>query len=730
MLSQYRLDRERSAFVHEISKILASYKKDDPDTKKKRYAAVLHEIRRRTSPYVLIEDRVGLKQLITFLRQSVFSFHGMSKLQKQTLDENLLKEVILYHDAQQSFKPLPVEAFQKWYSVCIEQKLKYRVGVVLLSVIWGGVFRKKGASKQYIHQLCGFDAKTVKEHTDKLLSKGLILVNPDLEHKTTFLINVNLSPKIITLGSIFKMIPNALFNSSGLIHEKVPELKYVGYLYARPQVENFTNPFPSVTREKIYFHHKLLNIELFIACILSEDLLQTWLNTSHNPRSTIIEKMMERVHEFTQRILSAKPLFSDEHFKQIEKVQPLARYISTRELHVSIEELHQRIAYYMWVKQNAISKFSESYSFFSEEFNVDLSWDYEYFFLCLESNKPLDKWRKEYTDIQLLFLPQNANERLLGYDLLPLPDGLSRDEILILSSKLMDGHHIEQFINADRYLTHLSRISKTIYSGVLPSFSFKPSIIEIITHGNFFVASSPQTIPKTVKPIFKARDGYLFVMIDIRQMYLEVLKGYARCEPMEKGDQDVADLTFEKLVELTGAERKVVKKSVYIPLFGGGIRTAVKETGVSHKAYKAIQKTIKSYGQISRFYQKVNGMAAAEGLTLSTPLGFRIPVFKKKHLARGYVIQATANEIIREWMLCLNDANLSSFIVNTIHDEIVFSVPLTTNLYEFGIEVQEQLTNAIGQLKFDTCILEVKVSSAKRWDPESAVEIILPRGKA
>ncbi|MBC8554493.1 MAG: hypothetical protein H8D23_33185 [Candidatus Brocadiales bacterium] len=730
MLSQFRLDQERSAFVHAISKIIVSIKEDDPEVKKKRYAAVLHEIRRRTSHYVLTEDMGGLQQLITYLRQSVSSFQGMSKLQKQTLDENLVREVILYYDEQQSFKPLPVEAFQKWYSVCIGHELKYRNGVVLLAVIWGAVFREEGSSKQYIQQLCGFDAKTVTAHVEKLLADDLIFINQEVEIKTLYLFNATISPVVIKLGSIFKMIPNALFNSSGLIHPEVHGLEYVGYLYARPRVGTFTNPFPAVTREKIYFHHKLLNIELFIACILSEDLLQNWLNVSHHPRSTIIEKMMERVHGFTQEILYTKPLFTDKHFKQIEKVQPLARYIATRELHVSIEELDQKIAYYMWVKQDAISKFSESYSFFSEKFNVDLSWDYEYFFLCLENNKPLDKWRKEYPDIQLLFLPQNANERLLGYELLPLPDGLSLDEVLILSSKLIDGHHIERFINAHRYLAHLSRIRKNIVSGVISSFSFTPSIIEIITHGNFFVGSSPQTIPKTVKPIFQARNSHQFVMIDIRQMYLEVLKGYARCEPIEKGDQDVADLTFEKLVELTGAERKVVKKSVYIPLFGGGIRTAVKETGVSHKAYKEIQKAIKSYGQISSFYQKVNAMAKTEGLTLATPLGFRIPVFKKKRLARGYVIQATANEIIREWMLCLNDVNLSRFIVNTIHDEIVFSVPLTTNLYEFGIEVQEQLTKAIGQLKFDTCILEIKVTSAKRWDPQSAVEIILPQGKA
>jgi hypothetical protein len=726
MLSQYRLDQERSAFVHTISKIIVSIKEDDPDVKKKRYAAVLHEIRRRVSHYVLIEDMGGLKQLITYLRQSVSSFQGMSNLQKQVLDNNLVKEVILYHDQQQSFKALPVDTFQKWYSLCIEYRLEYRAGVVLLAVIWGGVFREDGSSQQYIHQLSGLDAKTVRKYVKLLLDKNLIHYNEKFEGNRKLLFNSNISAQTIRLGSIFKLTSNALFASSGIIHEQVSELRYVGYLYARPRQDIIANPFPAVTREKIFFHHKLLNIELFIACILSKDLLQNWLNRYHNPRSTIVSKMMERVHEFTQRILSAEPLFSDEHFKQIEKAQPLARYISTRELHVSIEGLEQKIAYYTWVKQDAISKFSESYSFFSGEFNVDLSWDYEYFFLCLENKKPLDKWRKEYPDIQLLFLPQKANERLLGYELLPLPDGLSRDEILILSSKLIDGHLIEQFINAHRYLTHLSRIRKNIVTGVISSFSFKPSVIEIITHGNFFVGSSPQTIPKTVKPIFQARSGNQFVMIDIRQMYLEVLKGYARCEPIEKGDQDVAGLTFEKLVELTGAERKVVKKSVYIPLFGGGIRTAVKETGVSHKAYKAIQKTIKSYGQISRFYQKVNGIARSEGLTLSTPLGFRIPAFKKKHLARGYVIQATANEIIREWMLCLDNANLSQFIVNTIHDEIVFSVPTATNLYDFGANVQGQLTKAIDQLKFNTCKLEIKVSSAKRWDPESAVEIFLP----
>jgi hypothetical protein len=729
MLSQHRLDTERSSFVHEISKLLGQHNGSSSEIKKKRFAAILHEIRRRTSPYVLIEDRDGLKQFITYLRQSVSSFHSMSDLQKQTLDDNLLKEVILYHDEQQSIKPLSVEAFQKWYSVCIEYRLEYRAGVVLLAVVWGVVFREDGNSQQYIQQLCGFDAKTVRKYVKILLAKDLILYNPDFDDKTKLLLNSTLSPPVIKLGSTFKLIPNALFNSSGLIHKKVTELQYVGLLYARPMVENFTNPFPAVTREKIFFHHKLLNMELFIACLLSEDLLQTWLNTSHNPRSTIIKNMMERVSSIVQDILSSKPLFSDDHFSQIEKVKPLARFIATREFQVSLEELDQRIAYYSWIKQYAISKFSESYTLLSEKFNSDLNWDHEHFFLCLESDEPVESWQKKYPHTQILFLPLKMQEHLQGYELLPLPGGLSRTEILTLSSRFMEGHHIKQFINAHRYLTHLSRISKNIRAGVLSSFSFQPSIIEIITHGNFFVGSSPQTIPKTVKPIFMARDGYQFVMVDIRQMHLEVLKGFARREKLKAGDQDVADLTFEKLAAQTGEKRKVVKKSVYIPLFGGGIRTTVKETLVSHKAYKAIQRTIKSYGQISRFYGKVYNVAATEGLTLSTPLGFRIPVFKKKHLARGYLIQATANEIIRAWMLCLNDIYLSKFIVNTIHDEIVFSVPNTENLYEFGRIVQDQLTRAVDQLKFDTCKLEIKISAAKRWDPESAVEIILPQEK-
>jgi len=72
----------------------------------------------------------------------------------------------------------------------------------------------------------------------------------------------------------------------------------------------------------------------------------------------------------------------------------------------------------------------------------------------------------------------------------------------------------------------------------------------------------------------------------------------------------------------------------------------------------------------------------------------------------------------------VHESNLSVFIVNVIHDEIIFEIPVNFNLYDFTKVIKECLNKAsqelFGDLTFDT-----KQYAAKYWDEKTGAFIYI-----
>lgn len=722
--AKYLTDQFRFKLTSRHLKTSASGKLSSDD-QKKNYEIVTELIRaiiiENQQDFDNITDRVAL---IYKLLDAVWFFNGMLAEQKELLATNLAYETELLPLEAHNFVHLPKDAFSDWFASCMEHQWKMNEGKFLLSLLIGNTLFPERLNQSKLQRVSGFTHPTLRKYLDFFQKQKFL----SIDHAKHYGIITPLpkhwkSENAPILGFSPDRIQQALFGKAEILSE-FAEIGYIGYCYVHPI--HSKNPFVAFTGQTIVIHETLCQPELMILTLLSKNELLAWLKQSITKPHQVIKQLVNRGREFTGSRIIPDLAIEDPHFSQIKRIFPVLRYMGTRELKFDISRALYLTEYWRWTQETGkrwlltmLRGESSAYS------PGDL--DYEYFVDCLCQPKPGESWRKKYPDrpIHLVFSNLADTHILEGrFDFFELSGDWDRETLRANLPKLVDRDWIENLLASSPAISQLNRFTKEFKDTGKISLSFQPSILEHTTHSLFFRKTSPQTIPKSIRSIITAREKFQLVWIDVKQMHLQVLLGLSRKYYPSINTSDDTENFFQVVAQKLGSSREAVKTGFYAKMNGAGESAIMRKCGFGEKEYAEFSEALHALPGFSELSQKTDEHARKTGTTLPTPLGFRIPLYNKSRLALGYLVQATANEIFRQWILELTEVKCASYLVNAIHDELFFELPIAMNLYQFAAKVDLALKQACERI-LPTCNLPIKVKAAKNWDTDAAVMIDL-----
>jgi len=307
-------------------------------------------------------------------------------------------------------------------------------------------------------------------------------------------------------------------------------------------------------------------------------------------------------------------------------------------------------------------------------------------------------------------------------NILPILQYISKREFMLNIS------HLEALIEKESD-TNIKKLAERLRNNVLrsgsPSIQFRPSLIGRRTHKIYFKDPSPQNIPKKIRSAFVAKPGYTFLMIDIAQFDLNIIKGLANQLANEKGMEQIKGLSYEEIADIASISREKAKNTFLRFTYGAIENSIVRGVGLSQQEYSKINTYLLGLECLEEFKDSLSREVHRNGATLPTPLGWRIAIPKRKaRLGLNYLIQAVGAEIFRKWLLLIHEEDLSVFLVNLIQDEAVFEIPKDLDLHVIVSQIYRLLQEATHSLvkEIDFTIV-AKVNEA--WDTKSAVTIQL-----
>ena len=307
-------------------------------------------------------------------------------------------------------------------------------------------------------------------------------------------------------------------------------------------------------------------------------------------------------------------------------------------------------------------------------------------------------------------------------NILPILQYISKREFML------NIPHLEALIEKESD-TNIKTLAERLRNNVLrsgsPSIQFRPSLIGRRTHKIYFKDPSPQNIPKKIRSAFVAKPGYTFLMIDIAQFDLNIIKGLANQLANEKGMEQIKGLSYEEIADIASISREKAKNTFLRFTYGAIENSIVRGVGLSQQEYSKINTYLLGLECLEEFKDSLSREVHRNGATLPTPLGWRIAIPKRKaRLGLNYLIQAVGAEIFRKWLLLIHEEDLSVFLVNLIQDEAVFEIPKDLDLHVIVSQIYRLLQEATHSLvkEIDFTIV-AKVNEA--WDTKSAVTIQL-----
>jgi len=417
------------------------------------------------------------------------------------------------------------------------------------------------------------------------------------------------------------------------------------------------------------------------------------------------EKFKKEVKDYHEKVHFSltPPKNFNEHYTQIYEVLPIVDFISRRDYKIDPTrgEVFSNIylCQQQMIKSKIIENFNEDSSAFIEENKLPVNW-------INKNNKLLDvKISKPAKGVKVVFNFKSTKK--------------------LIDIKRIQSKQIQEFYNYIKLYDNLQYVLR--YAKRQPYMLIESdfSIIQNQTHRIYFRNISTQNICKENRKVFIAKKGRQFLFIDIGQMELVLLKLYIS---YELGPGEFDRITFEMIARDIGVERSVVKYTFYKWLYGAGERELLKTPGMSYDKYRRFKKYLNNFNELGQFKKKLEEEANRTHLSRQTPLGYQAPVYGKSYIAMSYLIQSTGAEIFLRWILELHKKELSEYIVNLIHDEIVFELPVDKNLYDFTKKVKDCLdisSKSISEKFGYALTFNTKQYASKYWDKESCAEIYI-----
>ncbi|GAB2572618.1 hypothetical protein GCM10027168_01810 [Streptomyces capparidis] len=197
-----------------------------------------------------------------------------------------------------------------------------------------------------------------------------------------------------------------------------------------------------------------------------------------------------------------------------------------------------------------------------------------------------------------------------------------------------------------------------------------------------------QTLPSSdqmIRRCLLADEGHVMVSTDFQAVEMRVLAALADVKRMKEGfrsggaDFDIHMFTA-RLIKGPGAtqgDRKLYKGSGFSKVYGGGVKTAARQTGASEADMaRAFVEYDRAFPEIRRASARWQREARATGMVTVSATGRRMPLDRDRvYAVVNYQCQSAARDLLGQALLNAEAAGLLPFMRLPIHDEILASVP-------------------------------------------------------
>lgn len=711
-----------------------NWNKLSDDDFKEIYKASYIKLRQVLEP--ILSQEPDDKEILPFLyrlMKLIPSYYPNYPIRQAIILKNLKQEVLFGDTDHDKFWVLSKETFMGWLGACHKNKLRYNTAKVFLAWLWVlenfnvHQNKEKLITVSTLVRVSGLGDKPVNKNLKFLKERGLIIFRK--KEKRFFAKSL---PIALTSNLVHDIPSKTPLISEIDINFRLDNLQTYKYLYQQPL--NKHNPFFFSDPTRFVVHLGLLNMEAFLVSVLSRDDFLKLIAVDYNRKSAIkaVSSRKEKISNFFKTLVYTTPNSLDPHYRLLFDIVPALHYISRRKFEVDPDKLLHQIYYTKYRIEAAQKRFREMYK--------KAAWDVNYFLKCLKKLNSTEQWLKKYKmqDIKLehrtlsvsldKYSPKEL-EQLMKDDKYEVPLHSMDDSINIPSALPLnldrvelkrivkeEWHGAQDLLDIKKFSTSLSQlnqISDRIQRDNTLSITSTPSIIDNRTHRLILRDFSSQNIQKINRPIFKARRDHQFLFVDIAQEELSIIKWYASKYFGDNSDKKLSDLNFDSISDELEIKRDYVKTMFYIWSYGGGLK-AMQEIGLTVTHVKKFTKYISSNPALQKLTNEVKQQVIENFVTPSTPLGHQFPIFKALH-GLPILIQATAAEIMALWIQELDNFGLLQYIVNVIHDEIIFELPTNFNVYEISNKITETLNKTTTNL-LPYSHLKPKFSTSPYWD--------------
>ena len=199
----------------------------------------------------------------------------------------------------------------------------------------------------------------------------------------------------------------------------------------------------------------------------------------------------------------------------------------------------------------------------------------------------------------------------------------------------------------------------------------------------------------TIRRCFIADPGMSIISCDYSQIEMRVLAALSEDEALIAdivSGEDLHDAAATRVFgeHFSKQQRKLAKIVGFSNVYGGGVRTIVKQTGADpDRAKAAVDIYNRQYPAIKRYGRQLQRAAEFGKTEIVTPSGRHLPLDKDRlYSATNYVVQSTARDIFAQGIVDLFDAGLGDYLLLPVHDEMVAQAP---------VEDAEEIARAIGE---------------------------------
>ncbi|MFF4495514.1 DNA polymerase [Streptomyces sp. NPDC001546] len=210
-----------------------------------------------------------------------------------------------------------------------------------------------------------------------------------------------------------------------------------------------------------------------------------------------------------------------------------------------------------------------------------------------------------------------------------------------------------------------------------------------------------QTLPSSdqmIRRALLADPGHVMISVDFSAIEMRVLAGLAGVTRMKEGFLRGEDIHWftARLVKGEGAtekDRKVFKGAGFSKVYGGGVRTAARQTGASEEAMRrAFAEYDRLYPEIKRASTRWQREAFESGMVTVSATGRRLPLDRDRTYAVvNYQCQSAARDCLGQALLNIEEAGLLDMLKLPIHDEALLSAP-REDAQDVAREVERAMT--------------------------------------